>query len=787
MPADTPIAADPSPAPHEGHGVGATTDGTPPHAKPPHAKPSHAKPSFGTQTKDSPPFCSAYGDVYHPTSGAWRQAREVFLSGNGLPARWRQGDAFCILETGFGLGNNFLATWASWLEDPQRCDRLRFISVEKHPLSRDDLARLHGVEGLDIAPSETADSAGLDLNPNWLAPHEDLRHDHDWGQEWERRWRVKLAHALLKRWPPLTPGWHLLEFPLPASEAHTRQQRVQLMLGLGDVARLVPGLIARVDAFFLDGFSPARNPQMWDPAWMGRLDRLANAGATAATWSVARPVRDALTQAGFVVQRVPGAADKRQICAAQFQARHLSRPPPGGLGQRPPPAARHALIIGSGLAGAAAAMSLHQRGWTLCVLDQGAHVASAASGNAGGLFHSIVHAGDGVHARTHRAAALATHARVSPWMAQGLLQGQCNGLLRLEPRLHERQAQALLQACQAQAHVSWLSQAQASHLAGLPLPSAAWLFHQGGWLNPAEYAKAMLAQAGLPQASVGPITAAGGLHLRQHVQRIARDAHGMWCAFDEHDTPIARAPSLVLANGWDALRLLASLPPQQAVAPVPMQATRGQVTQVSADFAQGLGAKLRLPRLPIAGSGYAIALSHQELLCGASSQADDWEAQARLGEHLDNLRMAQGLAAWHAEHEPSEADLRRALEGSPPSSLGLRGRVGWRAVTPDRLPVVGALPLHPLRLMAMQAPRCEQVRMVPRERSEAGGLYLLSGLGSRGITWAALAGELLAHWMDADACPVEAELRDALDPARFVARAWRKPGGPAQLSGSPHP
>ncbi|MDE2615313.1 MAG: oxidoreductase, partial [Burkholderiales bacterium] len=75
------------------------------------------------------PFAAAFGDVYHPRAGALEQARHVFLAGNGLPERWRGRARFVIAETGFGLGNNFLAAWRTWRDDPQRSERLDFLSV----------------------------------------------------------------------------------------------------------------------------------------------------------------------------------------------------------------------------------------------------------------------------------------------------------------------------------------------------------------------------------------------------------------------------------------------------------------------------------------------------------------------------------------------------------------------------------------------------------------------------------------------------------------------------------
>ena len=106
-------------------------------------------------TAEGVPFAPDFDDIFHPRAGALRQAQHVFLGGNGLPERWQGREEFTILETGFGLGNNFLATWAAWRCDPPRPRRLYFISIEKHPLRRDDLAR------------STISIPSLCLRPNW--------------------------------------------------------------------------------------------------------------------------------------------------------------------------------------------------------------------------------------------------------------------------------------------------------------------------------------------------------------------------------------------------------------------------------------------------------------------------------------------------------------------------------------------------------------------------------------------------------------------------------------------
>lgn len=661
------------------------------------------------------PYSPRYDDVYHTAAGAWSQARHVFLGGNGLPGRWGGQDRFVILETGFGLGNNFLATWAAWRADATRCTRLVFISIEKHPLRSADLARVH---------AEAAAQGG---------GHEEAH---------------LLAQRLHAAWPVLTPGLHVLDFDEADLPGATCRHGVTLMLGLGDIADLLPSLMASVDAFYLDGFAPAKNPAMWDEALLSRLDRLAAPGATAATWSAASGVRDALARAGFSVEKAQGFGGKRDTIRAVFEPRHVPAPLPGGRWPAPPPRQREALVIGAGLAGCAAAWALTLEGWQVTVLDRHDGPAEEASGNPGGLFHSIVHAQDSLHARAHRAAALMTAAVASPWIERGHLAGQCEGLLRLEPRLDDAQARArLVHLALPEEHVSWLDHRAACEVSGLPVPSGGWLFHQAGWLHPAAYAGLLLDKA----RATGLLRFRG----RQDVRQLRRTPQGQWQALDHTGNTLAEAAHAVLANATALPLLLGRLDAGADAAPMPVTAIRGQVSWLSSPQA-------RRPAMPVAGAGYALGLSDGRLLCGATSHHHDQDHALRHEDHLHNLAQATRLGAL-----PSSIELDPAV---------LQGRVGWRASTPDRLPLVGALPQAPQPLAAGR-PWPDQVRRVPRLRDESGGLHVIGGLGSRGITWAALAGRLLAHWVTGAPCPVETDLRDAMDPARW---ALRKASAPAR-------
>ncbi|MCW7541595.1 bifunctional tRNA (5-methylaminomethyl-2-thiouridine)(34)-methyltransferase MnmD/FAD-dependent 5-carboxymethylaminomethyl-2-thiouridine(34) oxidoreductase MnmC [Aquabacterium sp. A7-Y] len=626
------------------------------------------------------PWAPDFGDVYHSSAGALAQARHVFLGGNGLPGRWRGRRDFVVLETGFGLGNNFLATWQAWREDPARSERLQFISIEKHPATRDDLARVHAAHALP-----------------------------------------QLASQLVTSWPALTPNLHALDF---------EDGRVRLLLGFGEVAALLPELRAEVDAFFLDGFAPSKNPGMWERRVLKGLGRLAAPGATAATWSAARAVRDGLTEAGFSVEAAAGFGGKRDMTVARFEPRFV--PPRLAAWQGAPASSREAVVVGGGLAGCTAAVALARRGWSCTVLDRHPVPAREASGNAGGLFHGIVNPQDGAHARFNRAAALHLERRLRDLRRAHPIAGQCDGLLRLEAH---NEVDAMARQLDALAlppdYVQGLDARQASEHSGLPLQLPAWYYPGGGWLRPGDLCAALLRDA-------------PGIRWRGSVEVAAlRQAGEDRELLDATGTVVARAPVVVLANSADAARLLG---PRHW----PLSAVRGQTTSLPAT-ASGL----RPARLPVAGAGYVLPPHDGRVWCGATTGPGDADPSVR----------------W-ADHEHNLAQLAR-LTGSMPDvdASTLSGRVGWRNVSDDRLPVIGPVPDE--RCLDRGGLRLDHARYVPRHA----GLYVYTGLASRGITWSLLGAEVLAAWVAGDACPLENDLRDALDAARFVSRAARRQAG----------
>ncbi len=270
------------------------------------------------------PAASDFGDIYFSTDGGLEETRAVFLEGCGLPEGWRAREVFTVGEMGFGSGLNFLATWQAWQADAAHRapgSRLHFVSVEGYPFERDDLARA-------------------------LAHFPEL---------------AEFAAPLLRSWPGPVRGMH---------RRHFGDVTLTLVHDTADAALDALGMQA--DAWFLDGFSPAKNPDMWSPQIMAQIARLSAPGARLASFTVAGAVRRALTDVGFEVERKPGFGRKRQ----RLEARYKGTPTTQSIKPVPP------TIIGAGIGGASIAAAFARRGLSPRVLLDPNHPAASSNGAA---------------------------------------------------------------------------------------------------------------------------------------------------------------------------------------------------------------------------------------------------------------------------------------------------------------------------------------------------------------------------------------------------------------------
>ncbi len=554
---------------------------------------------------------------------------------------------------------------------------------------------------------------------------------------------------LARSWPPITPNLHRLSF------ASGRVQWLLVPLPLGEALR---ELVGHVDAFWLgsqvltkpvgaplpDGGMPRGRPAFTIDQRLAKA--LARLAAPEASLAFDKPPiasdtesHRALRSAGFAPassapvsaadpdtswRYAPGFVPRRST-SRSAKARHASE-------------ASDVLVIGSGLAGCAVAWALAEQGLRSTVFERRHGPALETSGNPAGLFHGIVNPQDGAHARFNRAAALEAQRAVSIALARHGVQGSAAGLLRLESvpmdvaAMRDRLARLQLPPD----YVQVLSAQDASARCGWPLPHPAWWYPGGGWVQPAGLARSFLERAG------------DRTELRANVlvDALARGANG-WQLLDEQGATVAEAEHVVLANAGDALRLLRPWMPPPNHEAWPMRSVRGQISIGRLECMPGL----RLPQVPVTGSGYLLPAFGDEVIFGATAQTDDDDPTVRDSDHRHNLAQLSRLCGVDLD---SNTD-------------ALSGRTAWRWSTDDRLPLLGPVPdLVAAALMD----DLEQPRDVPRLE----GLHACTAFGSRGITWAALAAQVVAASISGAPLPIEASLLDCVDAARFVSRRSRR-------------
>ena len=607
---------------------------------------------------DDVPFSTRFGDVYHSREGALAQSRHVFLNGNGLPQRWRGRRQFTVCETGFGLGINFLAMVQAWREDPQRCDALHMVSIEAHPFTAAALGKWHD----RLLPPSLRD----------------------------------LARTLVAQWPPLVPGLHRLVFENGA---------VTLTLCLGKALSVAPQLEIAADAFFLDGFAPSRNPDMWSLPLLSALADIGAPLATAATWATAGVVRRDLAAAGFDVRKQAGFGTKRHMSAAVLRT-------PGSTASKVLAAARrpgHAIVIGAGLAGTGVASGLARRGWTVTVIAP--FDAPATPGHAAAALTPLVDRDDGPLARLSRAGALCA-ARLWRGLPGASVVGTVQVTKAARLRARDPQAWAASIAALGLPH-DWMrlvGQQEASELAGQAV-SRSGLYFPGGQLVCPE----ALGMSMLNDPAIRRVTAS--------VERVRQGPGGSWQALGAAATPLAEGDLIVLATARGVPGLLDRSGIPWALGDA-MQHVAGQISLVPAQALTNGG-----PRCIVAGEGYVLPVRDGHCVVGSTYNHDCSPAQPApllATGHADNLARLRAL-------------LPTALRTDDPRDL--QGWAGWRAVLPGRLPAIGEL-------------------------AGAEGLWLATGYASRGVTWSALGGEILGARLDGEPALLERELSDRILPDR---------------------
>ncbi len=626
-------------------------------------------------TASGAPFSPRFGDRYRGELGGpdrTSQARDIFLAGCGLPAAWSGQPSWKILETGFGLGLNFLVTWAAWKADPMRPRLLHFVSTEAYPASASD-----------VLCSATAQP---ELLPLATELHAQL-----WG---------------------LLPGFHRLVF---------EGGHVLLTLCIGDAKAMLREQHFEADSVYLDGFNRQKNLAIWDLHTLKAVARCCKRGTRIATWTVARPVRDALAQCGFVVEKIPGIAPKRDNLHGQYNPPWTPKKPARATAYAPRPPTS-CIVIGAGLAGSAVAASLARRGWRVTVLDAADAPASGASSLPAGLLVPHVSPDDSLLSKLSRSGVRLTMQqaqtlleRDADWAHTGVLQRDVNDL---GPRLPATWAQDWPDAA-----ADWCEFASDDKLVqcGLDAFSKGLWHARAGWIKPARLVAAWLQARG----NAATIEWCGNTTV---ARLLPGDNHNNgWQAVSESGEVLAQADLVVLAVAYDSRALAASV----HTAALELQPIRGQVSWGlhEADAVSNSA----LPPFPVNGHGSLIPAVPMQggaaWVAGASFERDGNVPHINPQDHLDNLARLQTLLPEAVASFTSQY-----------SQGQVRGWAGIRCATPTRLPLVARV----------------------AQSSTGAEVWVCTGMGSRGLTFAALCGELLAARLHAEPLPIEQRLALAM-------------------------
>jgi len=636
------------------------------------------------------PYSRVFDDVYFSDLSGLEETRYVFIEQNRLKERFAALPAdgrLVIGETGFGTGLNFLCAWQLFEEQAVAGARLHFVSVEKYPLTAPDLRR-----ALALWP---------ELKP--------------------------FADQLLTQYVAIHQGFQRLVLD---------GGRVTLTLLIGDALEQLPQLDAQIDAWFLDGFAPAKNPDMWTAELFAELARLAAPDSTISTFTSTGWVRRLLNAAGFKMKRTPGIGHKWEILRGAFLGwpADVAAPAPAKPWfARPaqPEGERQALVIGAGLAGCATAASLAARGWQVSLLERHADIAQEASGNPQGVLYLKLSAHDTALSQLIVSGFGHTR-RVLEHLHRGVDWDGC-GVLQLAFNAKEAERQAQLAGAFPADLLHVLDQPQAEAQAGIALAHGGLFYPDGGWVHPPALCQWQMAHP--------------HVQLLTHREVVAlRKVDDQWQAWDG-DTLLASAPVVVLAGAAEIKRFEQS-------ADLPLKRIRGQITRLAQTTESQSLATV------VCAEGYVAPARLGEHTLGASFDFNSDDLTPTTAEHLGNLQLLAEISS----------DLVTRLHADQLDAEQLQGRAAFRCTSPDYLPIVGPLADGQGFNLAYAAlgKDARQVPDVPCPWLD--GLYVNSGHGSRGLITAPLSGELLAAWLENEPLPLPRSVAEACHPNRFALR-----------------
>lgn len=636
--------------------------------------------------KEDTPVSTAFDDVYFNVQAGLAESEHVFLDGNGLKKRFEdlQTPQFVIAETGFGTGLNFLAARKLWLKHAPENTCLHFISAEKFPLSRADL-----VQALKHWP-ELEDGAS----------------------------------QLIQLYPEPVPGFHRLSLD---------GGRIQLTLMLMDAIDAYSQLEAQVDAWFLDGFAPSKNPDMWNERLFAQIGRLSHSTTTLATFTAAGSVRRGLQEVGFAINKIPGFGRKREMVRAHFihSPSPTPTPTPWFEHTQAPERPDSVIIIGAGIAGCATANALAKRGIPVRLLERHEQIAQEGSGNRQGALYAKLPVDHNAQGQLHLSGLMHTRRQLAQLDSHFEIWGDC-GLLQLatNEKEYKRQQNMLAKTCFDGNIIREVSAEEASKLAGSPVNYPGVFMEYGGWVSPQALCLRLVDH---PLISV---------HTSTRVTEVDQNPETKHWNICLEGKSALNASHLVICTAAEARQI-----PQ--LTHLPVKPIRGQTSIASAESIQSL-------QTVVCGDGY-ISPAHDKTYCfGATFDLHELNLDIRDEDHHANLSKLHAVLPTIANGLAAE---------------NLEGRAAYRCSTADYMPIAGPAPDYEAFVSDYAKLRIDRKwKFNDRPPKHLDGLYINVGHGSKGLITGPICGEIVAASMLGEPFPVEKSLIDAVNPARFIVK-----------------
>ncbi len=684
------------------------------------------------------PSSAEFDDIYFSKSNGIAESRYVFLDANNLTERWStltDDSIFSIGETGFGTGLNFLLAWQLWAARKNKnAAHLHFISVEKYPLKLNDLE-----QALTLWP---------ELSP--------------------------FSEALIQSYPPQPMSdIHRLQFP---------EYNVSLTLCFGEASecfeQLAPITTAgpsveqqnygvgrcspHIDAWFLDGFAPSKNPDMWSENLFSAIKQLSNQHSSFATFTAASAVRKQLSEIGFTCRKINGFGKKREMLVGnfsasedtytQYESRQTTPPthfreykhqkieaePSWHLNDRSElPPVKHCIVVGGGLAGCHTAFALAQKNINVTLIEKEPKLAQHASGNKQGIVYAKLSPYDSPLNTFNLNALLYATQFYDTLKLYEHAGDQCGVLHLATSETSKKQYQAFCQHFQeCPQFAQWLNIDECESISGVKSNYPALYLPQTGWLSPAAVCSHLVDHPNIRVVTRSALSRLEYCNQRWQVS-LSPQKSG--------DIDSLSGDAVVMANAYAASSL-------SFTDHLPLKRIRGQVSHLPVDQSSQ---KLRSV---LCGDGYIAPATGGHHCVGASFNLHSFDPKICPEDHQENLNKLAQLSPELSKESAATAD------GS------LSGKVGFRCTTPDYFPIVGPAPDIEQMTTNFAFLSKKANAVIDSLGSYHPHLYVNLGHGSRGLCYTPLAAETLACQIAGHPLPISRSLLKHLHPGRFLIR-----------------